>query len=681
MNRSDIYQQLQDIYYQADKQKGEYTAGQGTDKEIPEHVFKYRPRALFLEPNLTPPDRETIRLDDALRRMQQAVLDYLAIDNPEHMLLIQLEPGTGKTTSLVEIIELMAHQQKRTFWAMPRHDMYYDLQRAVEIVGGDPRWWYHWQPRKGVPNMGIEPLCQWHEQIEQWLQKGHDSYDYCSNPKICGFDYIKHECPYWAQKNVKHPIICGTHQHLVSGHPLMETCSIIVGDEYPLSMFAGMLEIPAETFLPNMMPRNETFSEIVSILHSLVLSGGHLSGPRLLEVLGGANHIMEAIKDFRDLDLSEMYEKPNLRDPFAVNRVPHQHIEKLMTYLEREASASLELDTYIERLAVHGGRLVYRLSNRLVEAARGQHLIWLDATGDPLAYKYAFDRPVQTVAFNVEKKGCIIQDWSSLNSRKKMIVDKKPTAHTEKLKERLRYIIQSKQYRRPVIITHKPLVDVGIFSDLAECAYFGNARGTNKYEGADAVFIVGCPQPSKDAIVELAAALEYDRMNPYDTEWSDQQTAYDFFDENGIGRSYPKADFWNDSLLQALLWQTREAEIFQAIHRGRPIRYPCDVWLFTNLPIPEIQIDQIVQFRDIVGAPKGIDGDTWRDVLELAYRLVEERGWVITQDLIDAGICKREQARKCIDGLTEYDADTFPELEVKGVGKGRPPRGVGTYKR
>jgi hypothetical protein len=657
--------------------KQEHAISDGPLDPIPEYVFKYRPRALILEPNLTPPDRETIRLDDALRRMQQAVLDYLATDNPEHMLLIQLEPGTGKTTSLVEIVELMAHQQKRTFWAMPRHDMYHDLQRAVEIVGGDPRWWYHWQPRKGVPGMDIDPLCRWHEQMEQWLSKGHDSHDFCRNPKICGFDYLNNECPYWLQQHVKHPIICGTHQHLVSGHMLLKTCSIIIGDEYPIGMFAGMLEIPSESFLPNMMPQDQPFTEIVSMIHSLMLSGGHFSGRQLINVLGGAKHIIDACQRFGELDPEDMYEKPNLRDPYAVRTVPHQHILKLWSYLDREASASLAMDTYIERLAVHGGRLVYRVSNKLTEETQGRHIIWLDATGNAEAYRHAFGMPVEVVSFNVQKQGRIIQDWSSLNSRKKMIADKKPTAHTEKLKERLRYIIQSKEYQRPVIITHKPLVDAGIFADLAECAYFGNARGTNKYEGADAVFVVGCPQPSKDAIIDLATAIQFDRMEPYDAEWSDQQTAYDYFDDNGIGRSYPKADFWKDTLLRSLLWQTREAEIFQAIHRGRPIRYPCDVWLFTNLPIPEIQIDAIVQFRDVVGAPQGIDGDRWIKIVEFGYQRLEEQGYIAVRDLEDHFQCNRSVANRYIDGLTEKFPDDFPQRIEKTAGKGRPRKVAG----
>jgi len=655
-------------------------------RETEVRTAAFKRRELLIEQGIPPAPIPTMPIDQAQTHIRDQIMAYLAEENPPHMLLIQVDPGAGKTTMLVQIAEWYAEQQqfaehqKRVFWALPRHDLYPDVVKHAQT----PEWWYHWIPRRGLEKQGIDPTCRYHQQIEKWMARGYNPRDYCENKRICGFDYMNKECPYWAQKEIRHPIVVGVHQHMVTGHMLMQQVGLVIGDEYPIGMFAGDLCIPARYIMPRDMPQDEPFTEIVSIIQSLALDqqDGVICGRELLDRLGGPEHVLESCRLFEELAEAEQSREIKLRSPDQVENAPYKHIGKLRAYLERESSAALDprlAAGYITRLSIKDRMLCYATRNEIKDHFAKTHMIWLDATADKKAYKTAFGREVETVKVNIQKQGKTYQMWSSLNSRHTMFEhDRKsktttPTQHAHKIKDQIRWIIRTKHYTNPLIITYQVLES--FFADLGQTAGLSANRGTDRFNGCDAVFVVGRQEPSGDSVIKLAEALEFSRMQPFITDKIDRHVAFNYVDQEGNTYSYPKTDYWFEPLLQSLLWQVREAEMLQSAHRGRPIWNLCDIWLFTNIAVDQLPLDGLYDFGELCQAPQGINANKWLtldDYAEQAYN----NGTILTPNtLIEHFDISAPTARKWIAALVERYPDRWELAAIPKTG-GRPGSGL-----
>lgn len=657
-------------------------------RETEVRTSAFKRRRLSKELGVLPAPIPTMPIDQAQTHIREKIFEYLETENPPHMLLIQVDPGAGKTTMLAEIAEWYAEQQqyaahqKRVFWALPRHDLFPDVVKHARV----PEWWYHWIPRRGLEKQGIDPTCRYHQQIEQWMARGYNPREYCENRRICGFDYMNKECPYWAQKEIKHPIVVGVHQHMITGHMLQQQVGLVIGDEYPIGMFAGDLCIPARYIVPREMPQDQPFTEMVSIIQSLALdqTEGVIAGRDLLDRLGGAEAVYDACQLFRELADEEQSRDIKLRTPDDVERAPYKHIGMLRTYLDREASAARDprlAAGYITRICIKDRMLCYATRKEVKDQFAKTHMIWLDATADPKAYKAAFGREVQTVKVNIQKQGKTYQMWSSLNSRHTMFdYDRKtktatPKPHAYKIKDQIRYIIRKHAYINPLIITYQALEP--FFADLAQTAGLSANRGTDRFNGCDVVFVVGRQEPSGDSVLKLAETLAFQRMEPFISDKIDRDVAFNYQDKEGYTYSYPKTDYWFEPLLQALLWQVREAEMLQSAHRGRPIWNACDIWLFTNVAVDELPLDGLYAFAQVCDAPAGIDPNKWIDLVEFAYAWIAEHRYLMARDVVEKFGCNRAVANRYLDYLTEKYPEDFPQSYEKLVGKGRPCKIVG----
>lgn len=643
-------------------------------------------RELLRQQGVTPVQVPTMPIDQAQAYIRDQIMAYLAEENPAEMLLIQVDPGAGKTTMLVQIAEWYAEQQqyaehqKRVFWCLPRHDLYPDVVKHAKT----PEWWYHWIPRSGIEKLEVEAPCRYHTEIALWMQKKHPGKEFCDNPRICGFDYINKHCPYWAQKETRHPIVVGVHQHLISGHMLQQQVGLVIGDEYPIGMFAGDLHVPARHIVPYDMPHDQPFTEMVNILQSLALDQeeGIISGRALLDHLGGPRDVLEACQLFEELADEEQTREVRLRTVDAVEQAPYKHIGMLRTYLAKEASAALDpklADGYIERLSIKNKMLCYATRHELREEFKQIHMIWLDATANKDAYEKAFDRKVRSVKVNIQKQGRTFQIHSSLNSRHAMFdYDQKtktaiPKPHAHKIKEQLRYIIQQYEYQNPLIITYQALEP--FFAELGQTAGLSANRGTDRFNGCDAVFVVGRQEPSGDAVIKLAAALAFDRMHLFDGTKSDRQVTFNYLDAEGYSYSYPKTDYWFEPLLRALLWQIREAEMLQSAHRGRPIWNVCDIWLFTNVAVDELPLDGLYEFADICQSPAGIDPNKWIKLKAFIDQCHAEDKPITPADLMKQFDISDKTARKWTHAIKETFPDQWgdpPVGMIVPVNRGKP---------
>lgn len=594
-------------------------------------------------------------IEDARMRIRDALADFLANEFPAKMLLIQTSPGTGKTTATVAAAEAMARAGKRVAYAGPRHDFYLDLMSKAT----DPGLWYEWLPRQiGDEDAGKPQTCRYAGQIGQWLYKGYEAMQFCSG--VCGWDYVKDGCPYHKQKKNRAPIIYIQHQHVPLGHPLQ--FDVLFGDESPLAAFANEWRIPAAWVLPPGMPYDDPMTHLLDHLGKICGQTAYpVMGPDLVEALGGPDEVIQSCERF-EAPLESVEAWGSLHHAEEVDQTPYFHIFQTAALLLREARQAKAGLRYPQRVIASGGHLTLLLRRTPNEENLPAHIVWLDATGRPELYEKVFKRPVEVLDARPKLYGKIYQVVDRANGKNEL----EKAAKAGQAKKLIEQIVKRYGYQRPSVIGFKSFVENAELDDGYKTSHFYAARGTNGHEEADAVFVVGAPQPNFYSVVTMAKMLYFERDAAFDTTWCAKEAVYQYVDKDGLGRSYPVSGFWRDSDLQTVLEITREDEMIQAAHRGRPVNHETDIWLLTNLPITALPPDELLSMREIMGAPDGVNVFKWEQVLEL----LEDRDQVTRSDIETLGF-NYETASRYLEKIAE-----LPGWELAAV---RSIRGKPTW--
>lgn len=617
---------------------------------------------------------------------------YLADPLPEHMLLIATPAGTGKTTEMVRLAETMALGSDRVMYAGPNHAFYEDIRQVSARVGQIPpaqfaRWWYEWQGRHaGDEVSGANATCRWAPQMDAWLARGYTARTFCKNPRICGWNYVHTSCKYYAQEQLAGPIMYAQHQHVALGHLMMDQIKLLIGDELPIGAFLSSTYgkpgwiIPPAFIVPKGMEQGPLETLLRALRAMASIRTAIWEGPELLEALGGAAHVADVLGSARISGALAL--EPSLRTPDSVHDAPYFHLFTLAELLGQEADEALARRPCISRVRVTGDGLV--LLTRRIPRSLPPHVIWCDATGDPRLYRQLFGRPVALLRPRVKLTGRVFQVYASLNNKGSLVEGSGGSAITtatipdgpeqltqkhasvekrERLRAQIARIIARGNYQQPVVISYKGLVEQ--LTEHDNLGHFGAQRGTNRFEGCDCLIVVGAQQPTMTALVDTAAQIFHQRRRPFDTTWSTFDRPF-----GGQAWSWPIGGFWNDNDLQALLEQFREAELLQAVHRARPIRRSVDVWVLTNVPIPNLPVE-LVSLADLFGAPENVDPYRWPEVVDLARERMGGTGMLLSTDLVSAGLCQAKAATKYLRALA--DQQGWRIVTAPAVGRGKPP--------
>lgn len=625
----------------------------------------------------------------------EAARRYLDDPLPESVLLIATPPGTGKTTEMVRLAEQRALGNDRVMYAGPNHDFYGDIRSVSTWVGQIPaehfgRWWYEWQSRHDGNGVGLDATCRWAHQMGEWLARGYTARTFCKNPRICGWNYIHSGCRYYGQEQEAGRIIYAQHQHVALGHLLMSSVKLLIGDELPVSAFLSSTNNKPGWIIPPafIVPKSMEPGPLEQLLRTLrTLSSIRTTiwqGTELLDALGGAAHVAAVLETARVDGVLAL--EPDLRSADAVHDAPYFHLFTLAALLGQEADEVLAERPCISRVRVTADGLI--LLTRRVPTQLPPHVIWCDATGDARLYQQLFGRPITTIRPRVKLRGRIFQVYASLNNKGSLFsLDSKTRtavmakaalpegaeapsrAHMNegKLGQLRAQIAQitARGYKRVVCISYKG-ADAFLAPDAeSDYGHFGAQRGTNRYDGCDCLIVVGAQQPTTGVLVDMAAQVFHQRTKPFDTTWSTLDRPY-----AGQPWSWPIGGFWNDPDLQALVEQFREAEILQSVHRARPIQHPVDVWLLTNVPIPDLPVE-LVSLANLFDAPEGVDPYTWPGVVWLAKERMSAVGVVLSTDLVKAGICQAAAATKYLRALA--DQMGWHIVTAPASGRGKPP--------
>lgn len=600
--------------------------------------------------------RPTVAIDEALTMIRSAITAYLADPTPGHMLLIAAPAGLGKTTLAVETAEYQAAAGRRVMYVGPRKEFYQDVLALAQR----PAYWQAWQGRHSGDAYGMGATCRWTPQINAWMQRGYEARTFCANPRICGYRYMHERCAFYAQAEDAAPILFCQYEHVALGHTLMDRMQLIIGDELPLRAFLHPWTIPTHAIVPPAMEPGplETMLRALRTLSTIPAEDGKpREGEALLAVLGGAAHVLQ-VTEQAALPLEAIAYEPELRTAASAEDAPYFHLPALVSLLRREAERSAAGEGAIPRVRVTSEGLTLLL--RRTPATLPPHVIWLDATADARMYEALFGRPVQTVAPQLALTGTIRQVWAGLNNKTALTGASAKREHVRQQIDR----ILSRGYQRPAFISYKALIGE-LAADGAPVAHFGGARGTNRLQDCDALIIVGAPQPTQQAMLDIAAMVYQERDTPFDTIWSAIDQPY-----AGQPWAWPIGGFWNDPQLQTLLEQFRDAELVQAIHRARPLRRAVDVWLLTNVPLAGLPVE-LVSLQELFDAPAGVDPYRWPEVVALGEQRIAAVGMVTSAELVSANLCERTASQAYIRALGAQFG--WPVVLAPATGRGRPP--------
>lgn len=627
----------------------------------------FREIKVVAPPVWTPP---TDDLSSARAHLKEIIEDYLMQPFPTYRLLIKALPGTGKTTASVAALDaLYTHRlHRRTLYAGPRHDFFQDLQ-AITLY---PQAWYEWQPRRLSESEEKPETCRYQPQITAYMNKGFQAQDFCQG--VCGFDYMSHTCPWHRQQAQKEPVIFGQHQHVVFGHPL--EFNVLLGDESPLHVFKREWRIPTRWILPPGMDPTDPLTELLHGLTYYAERAGKkpLLGEQLLEFLGGPAEVVAAcephVETFKNMP-SDLFTAGGIGRADDVEQVPYAHLIETVPLLYREASQALAGKKYPHRIILGGDHMTLLLRQKLDKNKLPPWMIWLDATARPDLYEQVFEVPFQVVDASPKMLGTIFQVTNRTNG-KSALVNRETKTRTAKADETLtliKHLCEKHQYQRPALISYK---DALLELDWIETGHFYAARGTNAFEHADAIFILGAPMPQPMQLVNMAKMLFFERDEAFRVVWSEKDVPYEYVDpEDGQGRAYPVSGFWGDPDLQAVLEMFREDELIQAVHRIRPVNHPCDIWLFTNIPVSGLAPDRLVSMQELQGAPEGTVISKWNRLLAWA----DGRDQISLSDLPGAIDVHYETAKKYFDALLET-GEWQPVTAVRTGTRGRPKRTI-----
>lgn len=573
-----------------------------------------------------PPDyaiRAPPTLDQARADIRAAIDAYLALPAPPHLLLIRAVPGVGKTTAGVETAEACAARGWRVAYAGPRHDFFDD----VKAIAQHPRIWYEWLPRT-EGNETMAQTCREEKGITAWLRKGYDGFTYCAG--VCGYAYVTDKCVWHRQKLRQEPVIYIQHQHVASGHPL--DFRVLIGDENPLDAFLRQWDIPAKQVRPSSMGYDEPLTELLLKLAGLCGGDRLVTGLELMDALGGPAEVLETCRDF--IMPATALAAVEVHSEFQAQNADYFHLPQLVPLLVREAQAALDDRSYPPRIIAGKGDLTLLL-RRYPDQKLPQHVIWLDATGDPHIYEELFGREVLVVNAAPAMLGHVTVVMDRTNGKGDFKADQAA--------QLVRKIVADCGYQNPAVVTFEGAQDE--IAGVWQSAHFYGARGTNRLEQADALFVVGAPMPNRDNLRSMAAMLYFERMIAFGGQWSSRYVAYRYVGEDGRGVEYPAGGFWGDKDLQALVWQKREAEIIQAVHRVRPIIRAVPIYVLSNLPIEELAVTRLATAAELLGSVKPAKVRSHYD-WDRVLSFVAQRDSVTPKEIHDALNVKWETAKK-----------------------------------
>lgn len=311
--------------------------------------------------------------------------------------------------------------------------------------------------------------------------------------------------------------------------------------------------------------------------------------------------------------------------------VPNLYNEAL--YLLTEPNASILL----ERIERHDGDVVLVRFRRRHPLPEDKEVFILDATAnEDILRALAPDWDIQVWDCPpIEQKGNVLQimDYDVSRNRIKKEVARHRDSNPSWLVQVLDRILEKEQRGVPIIsfkcITNNPTQESDILGLLdnrnsLDASYNYPCRGYNI--DADSLIVLGTPYKDEATIWELSLAVYgMDGLPGSDYRRYDQQSG-DFVAGN-MG--------YNEAHLKPIIEFLVSSDLSQAIGRVRPLQNECTVYVISNAPIPDWEVQQFCasELFDMRTHLRKDASNTYERFVAATERLLIDHPWVKNSDV------------------------------------------------
>lgn len=186
--------------------------------------------------------------------------------------------------------------------------------------------------------------------------------------------------------------------------------------------------------------------------------------------------------------------------------------------------------------------------------------------------RYLPDKEIEFIDLgDIEFKGNLYCDCRYSFSRYTL------TNQSEKAKKKIEEILTSDKYENVITFMNDELIDVEKYGKK-KIAYYGATEGLNGYEGQN-LCIIGTPHTNSTLYDAYGVLLT--GHGPVSRHWERKRvrTEYHEFDLH----TYASEE---DQVFTDIQMYMLYSELIQAVGRARQLRYECNVYVYSSLPLP-----------------------------------------------------------------------------------------------
>ena len=587
-------------------------------------------------PHPVPGRREFADVEDLRADMAQRVTDYISEarggvhgEGRIAPLLVKSPAGSGKTTT---VFDLLAKLGLRTLWVATRLDLFDNIPQHLKP---------HWRRIEGrhgevkLPSGEVLPANCHYPDLAHRLRERRINV----NQRLCRNCEHREGCGYFLQFEdrvssffVQQPM----YLHKVKDYA--SRFDVVVFDEDVLGQFIEEVRIRKGDVrqVADMVAELRTELEFVEAwdeaakLTPLIcfLEGLHamFTGTRVTQpITGSALHqrmdeahqsyyegtgaeaipitLAEAVKGIpRSMDgiVDELHF--SVQDPNAA--IPLQFLNALLPVLryelfERDPKSNLSRLHFQsvrvpEKEGDNKGRRRFTNLFEVIFKAKPPPLptptVILDATGKPNIYERLFGVEPLVYAPTMRLENRVTQVYSTSGSYESL----RQAVFRKHMLDLLRKVVVDEP--ETLVICKQALERhlKPVLPPEATTTHFYGHRGSNAFQDLKRVVIFGMPGMTPETIQRYAGALFYEDNLVTDSEFTVRRYA-----NNDVG---VQVLVYKEPLIQAIVETAREDEVLQAIHRIRPgLDADKDIYLFTNLVIPELPVRCLVSVDELKG--------------------------------------------------------------------------------